>query len=83
MDAAGAMGTKARDHFETLLEELEREGYHVYNAHLSEPRGLVHGLHTVADVTYLTVRDDAAFATEVVSTVDRLVRRATQRETGS
>lgn len=39
VDADGAMNTEARARFETLIERLEAEGYHVYNAHRRESWG--------------------------------------------
>lgn len=133
VDADGAMNTEARTRFETLIERLEAENYHVYNAHRRESWGakfltpdectrldydeisastvfvafpghpaspgthieigwasalgkpivllledgvdyafLVRGLHTVADVTYLTIGDTESLAEEVIDTVNRL-----------
>ncbi|MFB6519241.1 nucleoside 2-deoxyribosyltransferase [Streptomyces sp. NPDC056401] len=133
VDANGAMNTQARTRFETLIERLEADGYHVYNAHRRESWGakfltpdectrldydeisastvfvafpghpaspgthieigwasalgkpivllleegadhafLVRGLHTVADVTYLTIGDTESLADEVLDTVNRL-----------
>ncbi|MEU8962824.1 nucleoside 2-deoxyribosyltransferase [Streptomyces sp. NPDC048491] len=133
VDSDGAMNTEARNRFEVLIEGLEAEGYHVYNAHRRESWGakfltpdectrldydeisassvfvaipghpaspgthieigwasalgkpivllleegkdyafLVRGLHTVADVTYLTIGGTEALAAEVIDTVNRL-----------
>ncbi|MET9364605.1 nucleoside 2-deoxyribosyltransferase [Streptomyces sp. NPDC006632] len=139
VDADGAMNTEARTRFETLIERLEAEDYHVYNAHRRESWGakfltpdectrldydeisastvfvafpghpaspgthieigwasalgkpivllledgadyafLVRGLHTVADVTYLTISDTQSLADEVIATVNRLALNATE-----
>ncbi|MEV6719597.1 nucleoside 2-deoxyribosyltransferase [Streptomyces xanthochromogenes] len=135
VDSDGAMNAAARTRFEVLIERLEAEGYHVYNAHRRESWGakfltpdectrldydeisassvfvaipghpaspgthieigwasalgkpivllleegvdyafLVRGLHTVADVTCLTIGDTDHLATEVVDAVNRLAR---------
>lgn len=39
---------------------------------------LVRGLHTVADVTYLTISDAQSLADEVIATVNRLALNATE-----
>ncbi|WP_446038343.1 nucleoside 2-deoxyribosyltransferase [Streptomyces sp. SID1121] len=41
---------------------------------------LVRGLHTVADVTYLTVGDTESLVTQVIDTVNRLAERADRTE---
>ncbi|MGW6704625.1 nucleoside 2-deoxyribosyltransferase [Streptomyces sp. NPDC054956] len=144
VDADGAMNTEARTRFETLIERLEAEDYHVYNAHRRESWGakfltpdectrldydeisastvfvafpghpaspgthieigwasalgkpivllleegkdyafLVRGLHTVADVTYLTIGDTGSLADEVITTVNHLARRAEEAGAGA
>lgn len=136
VDDSGNMLPGARERFETLIERLEGDGYHVYNAHRRESWGaefltpqectkldfdeisectvfvafpgypaspgthveigwasamgkpivllldedaeyafLVRGLHTVADVTYLTVRDGESLADQVSATVKELADR--------
>lgn len=143
VDANGAMNTEARTRFETLIEHLEAENYHVYNAHRRESWGakfltpdectrldydeisastvfvafpghpaspgthieigwasalgkpivllleegedyafLVRGLHTVADVTYLTIGDTGSLADEVINTVNRLARQGEEAGAG-
>ncbi|MFF4321332.1 nucleoside 2-deoxyribosyltransferase [Streptomyces sp. NPDC001568] len=143
VDADGAMNTEARTRFETLIERLEAEHYHVHNAHRRESWGakfltpdectrldyeeisastvfvafpghpaspgthieigwasalgkpivllledgvdyafLIRGLHTVANVTYLTIGDTDTFATEVIDTVNRLADTGTEAGAG-
>lgn len=143
VDADGAMNTQARARFETLIERLEAENYHVYNAHRRESWGakfltpdectrldydeisastvfvafpghpaspgthieigwasamgkpivllleegadyafLVRGLHTVGNVTCLTIKDTESLATEVIDTVNRLARHGEEAGAG-
>ncbi|KOU52310.1 nucleoside 2-deoxyribosyltransferase [Streptomyces sp. WM6378] len=138
------MNTEARTRFEALIERLEAEGYHVYNAHRRESLGakfltpdectrldydeisastvfiafpghpaspgthieigwasalgkpivllledeadyafLVRGLHTIADVTYLTISDTESLAAKVLNTVNRLAQHGMETGTGT
>ncbi|MGW5394890.1 nucleoside 2-deoxyribosyltransferase [Streptomyces sp. NPDC003952] len=43
---------------------------------------LVRGLHTVADVTYLTIGDTESLAEEVIATVNRLARNSPEAGAG-